>query len=146
MHSLTLVNYDQWCRIEVAKRIQEQFKEDLVRIGIRMNMSMLLNSLQFSDCDGDEMIYNSESIIFGNSILADDLRQRILPLQTLVNDYVRRSFQQQHLGSAASSSLNLADSLSGRTSGNQEGINHLLDEAQMNLKSWSHPEVEENTF
>ena len=69
------VNYDQWCKIEVAKGIQEQFKEDLVRIEIRMNMSMLLNSLQFSDCDEDEMIYNSESIIFGNSILADDLRQ-----------------------------------------------------------------------
>ena len=111
-------NYNQWRKIEVTKGIQEQFKEDLVRIRIRMNMSMLLNSLQFFDCDRDEMIYNSESIIFGNSILADDLTQRILLLQTLVNDYVRRPFQQRHLGSAASSSLNLADSLSGRTSGN----------------------------
>src|SRR5437016_515229 len=109
-------------------------------------MSMLLNSLQFSDCDEDEMIYNSESVIFGISILADDLRQQILLLQTLVNDHVRWPFQQWHLRSAASLSLNLIDSLSGRTSGNQERINHLLDEAQMNLESWSHSEVEENTF
>ena len=82
-------NYDQWCRIEVAKCIQEQFKGDLVGIGIKINMSMLFNSLQFSDCEGDETIYNSESIIFSDSLLVDDFRQQISLLQRLVNDHVQ---------------------------------------------------------
>ena len=35
------------------------------------------------------------------------------------------------------------DSLSGRTSNDQGGINYLLNEAQTNLERWSHPEVGE---
>ena len=61
-------NYDQWRKIEVAKWMCKQLKEDLIQTGIKIDMSMLLKSLRYSEYEGDEIVDSSEALGFNNSL------------------------------------------------------------------------------
>ena len=83
------VNYDQWRKIEVAKRICKQLKKDLIWTGIKIDMSILLKSFRYSEYEGDEMVDSSEALGFNNSLQKDHLKQQILLLHNLINEHIK---------------------------------------------------------